>query len=289
MGLFGKIFEKKECSVCGGEIGLLGNRKLEDGNLCKNCAKKLSPWFSERRHSTVEEIKQQLAYREDNKKKVAQFNTTGSIGERYRLLTDDTHRWLTITQTRNMTEENPDILDFQSVVGCRLDIDESRSELKQEDAEGNEISYNPPRYEYSYYFNIIIAVNHPYFDEIRFRLNPTSVEVIQGVATGVGGSFGRFLDNLAGSGFDPMNSPEYRQYHQMGERFCEEIRRIQKVTSDTQYGQQYTPQTTPQTAPQYDQQYAPQTTPVNGPWVCPACNAQNNSGRFCEYCGTPRK
>ena len=42
MGIFGKLFEKKECSVCGGEIGLLGNRKLEDGNLCKNCAAKLS-------------------------------------------------------------------------------------------------------------------------------------------------------------------------------------------------------------------------------------------------------
>ena len=43
MGLFGKLFDKKECSVCGGEIGLLGNRKLEDGNLCKECAAKLSP------------------------------------------------------------------------------------------------------------------------------------------------------------------------------------------------------------------------------------------------------
>ena len=43
MGLFGKLFEKKECSVCGGEIGLLGNRKLEDGNLCKNCAAKYPP------------------------------------------------------------------------------------------------------------------------------------------------------------------------------------------------------------------------------------------------------
>lgn len=54
MGLFGNLFEKKICSVCGEEIGLLGNRKLEDGNLCKNCAKKLSPWFSDRRHSTVD-------------------------------------------------------------------------------------------------------------------------------------------------------------------------------------------------------------------------------------------
>lgn len=30
MGLFGKLFDKKECAICGGEIGLLGNRKLED-------------------------------------------------------------------------------------------------------------------------------------------------------------------------------------------------------------------------------------------------------------------
>ena len=41
MGLFGKLFEKKECAICGGEIGLLGNRKLEDGNMCKACAAKL--------------------------------------------------------------------------------------------------------------------------------------------------------------------------------------------------------------------------------------------------------
>ena len=75
MGLFGKIFEKKSCDICGGEIGLLGNRKLEDGNLCKECAKKLSPFFSERRRSTVEQIREQLDYREANKDRVAGFNT----------------------------------------------------------------------------------------------------------------------------------------------------------------------------------------------------------------------
>ena len=63
MGLF-DAFKKKECSICGGEIGLLGNRKLEDGNMCKACASKLSPWFSDRRNSTVAEINEQLAYRE---------------------------------------------------------------------------------------------------------------------------------------------------------------------------------------------------------------------------------
>ena len=33
------LFDKKYCDIC----GLLGNRKLEDGNLCKDCAKQLSP------------------------------------------------------------------------------------------------------------------------------------------------------------------------------------------------------------------------------------------------------
>lgn len=60
------LFDKKYCDICGEKIGLLGNRKLEDGNLCKDCAKQLSPWFSDRRRSTVEDIKRQLAYREEN-------------------------------------------------------------------------------------------------------------------------------------------------------------------------------------------------------------------------------
>ena len=28
MGFLKKLFEKKDCEICGGEIGLLGNRKL---------------------------------------------------------------------------------------------------------------------------------------------------------------------------------------------------------------------------------------------------------------------
>ena len=47
------LFDKKYCDICGEKIGLLGNRKLEDGNLCKECAAKLSPWFSERRSSGI--------------------------------------------------------------------------------------------------------------------------------------------------------------------------------------------------------------------------------------------
>ena len=86
MGLFGKLFDKKICDVCGGEIGLLGNRKLEDGNLCKNCAAKLSPWFDERRHSTVQQIEEQLVYREANLEKVKTFHTTRTLGTDKKLM-----------------------------------------------------------------------------------------------------------------------------------------------------------------------------------------------------------
>ena len=60
------LFDKKYCDICGEKIGLLGNRKLENGNLCKDCAKQLSPFFSERRRSTVEEIREQLNTKEIN-------------------------------------------------------------------------------------------------------------------------------------------------------------------------------------------------------------------------------
>ena len=88
MGLF-DMFKKKECSICGGEIGLLGNRKLEDGNMCKTCANKVSPWFSDRRNSTIAEINEQLAYREENKNAVAAFSTTRTIGVNTKILFDE--------------------------------------------------------------------------------------------------------------------------------------------------------------------------------------------------------
>lgn len=58
-----------------------------------------------------------------------------------------------------------------------MDIDESRTEQKREGPDGKEVSYNPPRYEYSYDFEVIISVNNPYFDEMKFRLNNSSVYI----------------------------------------------------------------------------------------------------------------
>ena len=169
------LFDKKFCDVCGEKISLLGNRKVDDGNLCKDCAKKLSPWFSERRHSTIEGIKQQLSYREANREAASRFQTTRTIGENYKLFIDDNNRKFTVSRTSNFVEDNPDILDFSQASGIDLKIDESRRELKRT-VDGKQVSYNPPKYEYSYTFKATIFVNgNPYFDDMDFSISNGSV------------------------------------------------------------------------------------------------------------------
>ena len=237
MGLFGKMFEKKYCDVCGNEIKILGNRKLEDGNLCKDCAEKLSPWFDERRHSTVEQIKAQLAYREENRPKALAFNTTRSYGRcPSKLLIDEGAGTFMITSASDFAKANPDVLDLTQITSCILDTQEHKSELKQKNAEGKMVSYNPPRYEYSYDFYVKFTVNHPYIDDMRIRLNPSAVKTgqfsqknpnagvtagtrpktaadaaLSGLASGVAGAFGvNNLNNRAGY------SAEYEQYMALG-------------------------------------------------------------------------
>lgn len=176
MGLFGKIFDKKECDICGGEIGLLGNRKLDDGNLCKNCAKKLSPWFEERRHSTVEDIKKQLAYREANKEKVQAFQVTREFaGDSYHVFIDDTKGQFTVA-TRISVEDNPDIVALSQVTSCKLDVQQNRREEQYRDKEGKMQDYNPPRYKFTYDYSIKLAINSPWFDDMDFKLNTFSVD-----------------------------------------------------------------------------------------------------------------
>ncbi len=172
------LFDKKFCDFCGNKIGLLGNKKLEDANMCKDCASKLSPWFSERRHSTKSDIDKQLEYREQNKSAVAAFNATRTLGNTStKLLIDDNARKFMVTSAKDINTANPDVLDFSQAVGCDLDVKEHRSEIRRTDSNGHSVSYNPPRYKYSYEFHAIIRVNHPYFDEMKFALSNGSIEV----------------------------------------------------------------------------------------------------------------
>lgn len=291
------LFDKKFCSICGEKIGLLGNRKLDDGNLCKDCSKQLSPWFNDRRHSSVDEIRAQLEWREANRDKVRSFHATRSLGIETRVLLDEDAGLFMVAKGRRYEDENPDVLAITDVTGCRLDIDENHHELFHNDPQGNSVSYNPPRYEYNYNFFITINVNNPYFDEIRFRLNPRPVDiqtggggrpmmggrppmggpggpggprppmggqggfmggVMNGVMGGIGGAF-------ATGAVNPLENGEYCQYKQIGDDICAALLQIRADARSTAA-----------------QANAPKTAVT-----CPYCGATTlpTVNGCCEYCG----
>ena len=169
------LFDKKICDICGEKIGLLGNRKLDDGNLCKDCAKKLSPWFEERRHSTVEDIKRQLEYREKNKKVVMDFCITRQINTRnYNVFIDDNKGNFTVARKLDVNE-NPDIVPLSAVVQCRVDVERQQNEETYTTKDGETVSYQPPVYKYEFDYTMRIKVKTPWFDDMDFRLNTFSI------------------------------------------------------------------------------------------------------------------
>lgn len=173
------LFSKKYCDICGEKIGLLGNRKLEDGNCCKDCARKLSNWFTDRKQSTIDDINRQLAYREENKKRVKEFVVSKSFDcDTYHLYLDYQHGWFAVGRSLN-EDVNPDIIELSKITSSRIDIDEDRIEQHYKDREGNLQSYTPPRYDYEYQYYLEIHVNCEWFDEIRFAIHPYEIEANQ--------------------------------------------------------------------------------------------------------------
>lgn len=255
------LFDKKICSICGEKIGLLGNRKLADGNLCKNCSAKLSPWFSDRRNSTVAEIEEQLAYRAANRDAVAAFHTTRSLGKHTKLLLDEDARKFMVTAASNLESANPDVLDYAQVTGCDLDIQESRSELKRTDKDGRSVSYNPPRYEYSYNFYVNLRVNHPYFDEINYSLSNGYVKTGE---QPMGGAPGGWNVRRAGVGQN-LRANDYYEYLNMGNEIKAVVDRMRRDVRA-----------------EVAAQNAPRLAVT-----CPCCGATTipDASGCCEYCG----
>ena len=248
------LFDKKYCSICDEKIGLLGNRKLSDGNLCKECAAKLSPWFSERRESTVEQIREQLAYREANREKVEAFHVTKTIGTSTKVLLDEDSRVFMVTSARKWKEANPDVIRFADVTGCEIKTDESRSEVRFKNEQGEYTSYSPKRYKYSYNIRVLIYVNNPYFSEIEFRLNDFSIDI---------GEPGLSLFGGRQQAPRPMDNPVFRMWMERAEE-------IRSILADIR-------------------EEARENAVPKQPVVCRACGATTtpDASGCCEYCGTP--
>jgi len=283
MGLF-DAFKKKDCEICGKEVGMLGYKKLEDGEICKDCVKLLSPWFDDRRHSTVDQIKQQLVYREENRGALDTFRPTLAYGERYtlraELVNGIPYRFL-VARTDNYKEENADLINFKDVTSFNIDVQEHNRELKARNSDGEQVSYHPPRYEYSYDFYAEIHVNHPYFDDIRFQINRNTIN-LETIERRSG-----FGVSLFGSGFDPTLYPEYRQYRSE----CDELEELFRAGMQGFALAGFAAAAQPAVQPMLEQPAAaapapaPEPAPV-GPKFCPNCGAPADGGKFCQSCGS---
>lgn len=281
------LFDKKYCDVCGEKIGLLGNRKLEDGNLCKNCAKKLSPFFNERRSSTVDEIKQQLAYREENKRQLAYFNPTRTLGTDEKVYVDEINRSFIVTSSSNWRDRNPDIIEISQVTSCNVDIRENREEIMHTDNQGNEVSYNPPRYKYEYIFNVEITVDSPWFSEISFELTDYENRP-DSRYTDIYSEYEHQADELKRLlmpdvyGNQQFSGQNFQQNNQMNCQtpFCEQhnVYQGQGYQQPKPGYQQQMGIINPSISNQYENRSIGMT------WVCPSC-ATHNTGKFCSACG----
>jgi len=245
MGLF-DVFKKKDCEICGKEVGMLGYKKLKDGEICKDCVKLLSPWFEDRRESTVAEIKEQLAYRERNAKDLENFSVSRTIGESGKIHIEEINDVPTrffVTRYNETIDSNPDIISFRDVISSVTDIHVRDEEMKQKDSEGKMVSYNPPRFKHHYDFHIKMEIrNNPYFDHISFTVN-RSVVTIETVG-GMGGIGGAAMTGfLRGAGLNAnttmgiqndsyKNSQERRRYEEY-RMMCE---KIQQAVEDGKRG-----------------------------------------------------
>lgn len=170
--------------------------------------------------------------------------------------------YLILMDVQTENRENGLILNYSQLTGSHLDIDEGRRELRRTDKDGKQVSYDPPRYEYSYNFDFTITVDTPYFDEMSFRLNPRPI-ILESEAPSV--------FSLVRS-IDPSYNIEYRRYIQLADEMRAAVDQARAVSH---------------AAPTANRAQNIPTPAASVEWICPACGG-SNTGKFCEYCGTPR-
>ena len=274
------IFKKQDCEICGKEVGMLGYKKLEDGEICKDCVKLLSPWFEDRRHATVAQIKEQLAYRQQNAKELENFTVSRKLGdEEYIMYVEEANgipaRFF-VTDRSDYMAVNPDIISFADVASCVTDIRIRDEEIKQRNSEGQLVSYRPARFKHHHDFYIKMEIrNNPYFDDIAFRINGSAItlETVGDIGSGLGGA--ALAGLLQGVGVSTTGVQTYSIRNSSENRRYEECRMIcQQIEQTVQEGKYGTAKPAPAAAPE---------TPA--PKFCPNCGTPTSGGKFCVNCG----
>ena len=195
MALFGKLFSKEACGVCGTEAGTLKRKKIADGYICKECAGRCSAWFDDFKETPLASIQEQIAYREGpNQQLLDAFNTTQAFGEYGMVFIDEPaglftavpstarpgllSKDKTVPETaQDVRDQNPDVFKLSDIRDVDLNISQTYNEDKRT-VDGEQVSYDPRRWIYMCDFSLQILVDHPYVKRISVPLNSAPVRIV---------------------------------------------------------------------------------------------------------------
>ena len=246
------LLNNKECAICAQMVGAVHAKKVTDGIICRDCRKKLSPFFKDFKTSSVDEIRKQLEYRKKNNELLSYFCPTRVYIGRNELYFDDYLRKFCVVENEDYRESNADLIDYAQVVHAHCWIEKSSKE--ETDFLGN----GTGDYYYEYHFKMILDIDHAYFHCIELEISdfynpPTSVD-------------SELFQRLTLESEEILKS--FTQ--QIDEEFIKNsLGVVEKPLNES----------TPQTSS------ATQTAPLR--WKCSQCGTMNQK-KFCRNCGKER-
>ncbi len=184
------LFKKEACVLCGGKTGLL-DKKCRDGKVCKDCRKKLSPWFDDYKDTDKTLLENQLLLRRADRVIAQGGHFDKVFGEFGVILIDeaarqfiafpDTSSGLFGSQRKvrsldDVIDLGPDVVKFDAVEDFEIDITETSREEKRT-VNGQQVSYDPPHILYMETFTLRLTLHHPYIKTMSIQLNDGAVQI----------------------------------------------------------------------------------------------------------------
>lgn len=119
------------CGICGKRIGILGGSMLTDGELCPDCASRLSPFITSTLELGLDDARSQIALREENRASLASFSPTRTIfatddesPDEWRIMIDEISRKFVAFRgsQADLLEVNPDVFGLDAVTDVELAV-----------------------------------------------------------------------------------------------------------------------------------------------------------------------